>query len=290
MIKDILIMVLLFSFSLLSNAQNKAIDELASQKSLMNYNLGLCNADGFSKYIADTYKIDTIADIDIVLMGIEDEQDNYNLVDNRAYKIGRSLKPMIKEKMKQARNMFDFFSPLIPENIIDEESYIMGFCDGVISGNKGNVPFEKACNKYLGWVEKIKTLYYEALYRKNKDYSDAFMENNKYSSDVIVLPCGVQYKVLEVGHGDKPTMNSTVNVEYKMWDVVKDILHDEGVHEFKCSSVIIGLGQALVNMPEGSVWEVYIPYNLAYGAYRGGKLEPFMALVFQIKLNKIVEK
>lgn len=108
MIKDILIMVLLFSFSLLSNAQNKAIDELASQKSLMSYNLGLCNADGFSKYIADTYKIDTIADIDIVLMGIEDEQDNYNLVDNRAYKIGRSLKPMIKEKMKQARNMFDF--------------------------------------------------------------------------------------------------------------------------------------------------------------------------------------
>ena len=92
-------MVLLFSFSLLSNAQNKAIDELASQKSLMSYNLGLCNADGFSKYIADTYKIDTIADIDIVLMGIEDEQDNYNLVDNRAYKIGRSLKPMIKEKM-----------------------------------------------------------------------------------------------------------------------------------------------------------------------------------------------
>ena len=121
MIKDILIMVLLFSFSLLSNAQNKAIDELASQKSLMSYNLGLCNADGFSKYIADTYKIDTIADIDIVLMGIEDEQDNYNLVDNRAYKIGRSLKPMIKEKMKQARNMFDFFSPLIPENIIDED-------------------------------------------------------------------------------------------------------------------------------------------------------------------------
>ncbi|WP_443732627.1 hypothetical protein [Xylanibacter rarus] len=56
MIKDILIMVLLFSFSLLSNAQNKAIDELASQKSLMSYNLGLCNADGFSKYIADTYK------------------------------------------------------------------------------------------------------------------------------------------------------------------------------------------------------------------------------------------
>lgn len=45
MIKDILIMVLLFSFSLLSNAQNKAIDELASQKSLMSYNLGLCNAD-----------------------------------------------------------------------------------------------------------------------------------------------------------------------------------------------------------------------------------------------------
>ena len=56
--------------------------------------------------------------------------------------------------MKQARNMFDFFSPLIPENIIDEESYIMGFCDGVISGNKGNVPFGEACNNILDGLKR----------------------------------------------------------------------------------------------------------------------------------------
>ena len=38
---------------------------------------------------------------------------------------------------------------------------------------------------------------------------------------------------------------------------------------------------------EGSVWEVYIPQNLAYGEREQGQIKPFSALVFKIELISI---
>ena len=40
-------------------------------------------------------------------------------------------------------------------------------------------------------------------------------------------------------------------------------------------------------MPAGSVWEVYIPQNLAYGEREAGEIKPFSALIFKIELLKV---
>ena len=37
-------------------------------------------------------------------------------------------------------------------------------------------------------------------------------------------------------------------------------------------------------MPEGSEWELYIPYNQAYGNRDMGTIKPYSALIFKIKL------
>jgi FKBP-type peptidyl-prolyl cis-trans isomerase FklB len=38
-------------------------------------------------------------------------------------------------------------------------------------------------------------------------------------------------------------------------------------------------------MPVGSKWELYIPYDLAYGSREtGGQIKPFSALIFEIEL------
>ena len=43
-------------------------------------------------------------------------------------------------------------------------------------------------------------------------------------------------------------------------------------------------------MPAGSVWEVYIPQELAYGEQqRGALIKPFSALVFKIELLEVKE-
>jgi FKBP-type peptidyl-prolyl cis-trans isomerase FklB len=37
-------------------------------------------------------------------------------------------------------------------------------------------------------------------------------------------------------------------------------------------------------MPAGSIWEVYIPQELAYGERAQAKIDPFSALIFKIEL------
>ena len=37
-------------------------------------------------------------------------------------------------------------------------------------------------------------------------------------------------------------------------------------------------------MPVGSKWELYIPYDLAYGAREAGQIKPFSTLIFEVEL------
>ena len=43
-------------------------------------------------------------------------------------------------------------------------------------------------------------------------------------------------------------------------------------------------------MPAGSVWEVYIPQELAYGEREQGQIKPYSPLVFKIELIKVSGK
>jgi FKBP-type peptidyl-prolyl cis-trans isomerase FklB len=54
----------------------------------------------------------------------------------------------------------------------------------------------------------------------------------------------------------------------------------------KTPSVIQGWIEVLKLMPAGSKWEVYIPYNLAYGERGTRGIEPFSTLIFTIEILK----
>jgi FKBP-type peptidyl-prolyl cis-trans isomerase FklB len=54
---------------------------------------------------------------------------------------------------------------------------------------------------------------------------------------------------------------------------------------FNCNQVIKGWTEALTHMPVGSIWEVYIPYKLAYGERGAGDdIKPYSMLIFKIEL------
>ena len=42
-------------------------------------------------------------------------------------------------------------------------------------------------------------------------------------------------------------------------------------------------------MPVGSKWQVYIPYQLAYGSRDMGQIKPYSMLIFDIELIEIVK-
>jgi FKBP-type peptidyl-prolyl cis-trans isomerase FklB len=130
-----------------------------------------------------------------------------------------------------------------------------------------------------------------------KDYiaeNEAFLATNKNKSGVTVTPSGLQYEVIIMGTGNKPTANNTVKVHY-VGKLIDGTEFDSSVKrgepaQFPVSGVITGWTEALQLMPVGSKFKLYIPQNLAYGASQAGEvIKPFSTLVFEVELLDIVQ-
>lgn len=103
---------------------------------------------------------------------------------------------------------------------------------------------------------------------------------------------GLKYKVLKKGNGKKPSATDVVKVHYegKLTNgQVFDSSYQRGTPaEFPLNRVIAGWTEGVQLMNEGSVYEFYIPYNLAYGE-RGvpGAIPPKSDLIFKVELIEV---
>ncbi len=132
---------------------------------------------------------------------------------------------------------------------------------------------------------------FERVARENKTKSDAFLSGNRAKPGVTVLPSGVQYRIIEPGTGAKPTANSTVQVHLRgsvstgqefanTYSTANAQPATFKVNEFP----LAGVKEAVVMMPVGSRWEVFIPADKAYGNDPRSPIGPAQAVVFDIKL------
>jgi FKBP-type peptidyl-prolyl cis-trans isomerase FklB len=127
---------------------------------------------------------------------------------------------------------------------------------------------------------------------KNKKEGEAFLAANKKKDGVITLASGLQYKVLKMGTGPKPTSLQTVTCNYR-GTLIDGKEFDASSRygkpaEFPVGGVIKGWTEALQLMPVGSKWELYIPSDLAYGENGAGQtIGPNAVLVFEIELLSI---
>ena len=132
----------------------------------------------------------------------------------------------------------------------------------------------------------------EKLWGPNREAGRKFLAENAKKDSVITLPSGLQYKVLYMGTGEipKPTDKVLVNYEGRLIDgTVFDASRKHGSKpaEFRPNQVIKGWQEALTMMPVGSKWQLFIPYELAYGDRESGKIKPFSALIFDVVLEGI---
>ena len=119
-----------------------------------------------------------------------------------------------------------------------------------------------------------------------------WLEANKKLKGVKTLPSGLQYRVLTEGNGPVATDSSEVEVHYegKLIDgTVFDSSYKRGQPAtFRPNQVIKGWTEALTLMPEGSVWELYIPASLGYGEQGSGRSIPGNStLIFKVEALKV---
>jgi FKBP-type peptidyl-prolyl cis-trans isomerase FklB len=122
-----------------------------------------------------------------------------------------------------------------------------------------------------------------------------FLAANKTKDGVVVLPSGLQYKVVTAGTGAKPGPTDTVVCNYRgtMIDGSEfDSSYKRGQPaSFPVNGVIKGWTEALQLMAVGSKWQLFIPPDLAYGERgAGGVIGPNATLVFDVELLSIQGK
>lgn len=120
----------------------------------------------------------------------------------------------------------------------------------------------------------------------------AWLNANKTLKGVKTLPSGLQYRILTEGHGPVATDSTEVEVHYE-GTLIDGTVFDSSYKRnqpatFRPNQVIKGWREALTMMPEGSVWNLYIPAELGYGERGQGQSIPGNStLVFKVEIIKV---
>ena len=124
---------------------------------------------------------------------------------------------------------------------------------------------------------------------KNEAAGKSFLEENKKKEGVFTTASGLQYKILKKGDGPKPKKDDRVTVNY-VGKLIDGREFDSSIKRgkpatFGVSQVIPGWTEALLLMPVGSKWELYIPSSLGYGNRQASELlTPNSTLIFEVEL------
>jgi FKBP-type peptidyl-prolyl cis-trans isomerase len=118
-----------------------------------------------------------------------------------------------------------------------------------------------------------------------------FLAESAKRAGVMVLPDGLQYRIVKPGNGKSPTPNDLVTVTYK-GQLINGMVFDETqpgkTATFPAGQLIPGWVEALQKMKEGDEWELVIPSTLGYGeAGAGGVIPPNQTLIFDMALLKV---
>ena len=105
-----------------------------------------------------------------------------------------------------------------------------------------------------------------------KAAGESFLAENAKKEGVVVLPSGLQYQVLKEGNGKKPSATDQVKCHYE-GTLIDGTIFDSSYQRnepatFGLNQVIAGWTEGVQLMSEGAKYRFFIPYNLAYGAWR----------------------
>ena len=258
--------------------------DLKNDLDSMSYAMGYSQTQGLKEFMVGRMNVDTTY-LDQFIKGVNDGAGAGDDKAKAAYYAGIQIGQQISNMMVKGINHEVFGEDSTKS--ISMKNFMAGFVAGT-TGKKGIMTMEQAQQIAQTKMAAVKAKNMEKQYGPNKTAGEKFLAANKTKAGVKTLPSGVQYKVIKEGNGPMPKDTSMVKVNYEGRTIegkVFDSSYKRGEPlELRANQVIKGWTDALVHMPVGSVWEVYIPQELAYGEREQGDIKPFSALIFKIEL------
>lgn len=252
----------------------------------LSYAIGMARTEGLDQYLMQQ-GIDSTQMTEF-LKGFNEGSAKIEQKDV-AYMTGMQVGQMVSKQWVEGFNQQIFGGD--STQTISRENLLAGFIAGVL-GKGGAMDMAKAQEFMQTQMERIKEEANASKYADNKAAGEKFLAENKGKEGVVTTPSGLQYKILTKGTGAIPADTSSVKVNYR-GTLIDGTEFDSSYKRnepttFRANQVIKGWTEALTLMPIGSKWELYIPYDLAYGAREtGGEIKPYSTLIFEVELLDI---
>ena len=260
--------------------------ELKNGSDSLSYAAGMSITNGLIPYLVQQQGVDTAYMADFVA-GFKEAIAAANDARQKARMAGIDIASQITQRMLPG--MEKEFTDT-PDSIL-HELFFRGFSDALL-GDTATMKQEDAEELFRVKQQTNKAAKDEKLYGSNREAGRKFLAENKLKEGVITTPSGLQYKVLTKGEGAVPQRTDKVKVHYEGRLVDGTVFDASAKHgsepaSFRADQVIKGWTEALTMMPVGSKWQLYIPYELAYGERNMGNIKPYSALIFDVELVDI---
>lgn len=214
-----------------------------------------------------------------------------------AYMTGLQVGQMVSKQWVEGFNQQIFGNDSTQS--LSRENLLAGFIAGVLG--KGQMDKMFAQGYMQTQMEAVREKSLEKQYADVIAEGKKFLEENKKKEGVVTTESGLQYKILTKGTGEIPADTSYVQVNYRgtlidgtEFDSSYKRKDKDGKSQpatFRANQLVKGWTEALTMMPVGSKWEIYVPYDLAYGSRSmGADIKPFSTLIFELELVGIGKK
>ena len=236
----------------------------------LNYAFGVLNGHDIAMYVLvdDTLGTKRADLIKYINKGLKERVHNPQLK-NMGEQIGKSIKE------QEANGLIGEASLTTDFALIKQ-----GFINGLL-GDDSQFNAQSASEYIQATLNFIK-------FGDTKERGVQFLEENKLREGVIVTESGLQYEVIKMGKGKRPSATDRVKVHYH-GTLIDGKVFDSSVERgepivFGLNQVIPGWTEGVQLMPVGSKFKFYIPQELGYGERAAGDIPPYSTLIFEVEL------
>ena len=263
---------------------------LKTELDTLSYELGMANSKGLKTYLSERLGVDT-AYMDDFYKGVASAAQAGDDKKKAAYFAGIQIGQQLGTQMYKGVN-YQLFGEDSTKTI-SLRNLIAGF----IAGTKGKgekIPMKQVEKELQAKMTSFREKQLSTVYSANKEVGEKFRAANKSKAGVKTTKGGRQYKVIKEGSGPIPAETAKVQVSYE-GRLIDGTVFDSSYKnnngkpvEVVVNQMVPGWIEALTLMPEGSVWEIYLPQELGYGSREAGdKIKPFSTLIFKLELVKV---